>query len=87
MIANRIVSTMHNNSLAGGKAMNIVNMHLALKSQREHICPHCRKTAKLIADIEEQEPRRNKEGNLQYYCPSCDTKFSVDRRGNIEIIR
>jgi uncharacterized Zn-finger protein len=74
-------------SPAGGKIMNVVNIHLALKSQREHICPHCKKVAKLITDLDEQEPYRNKEGNLQYYCPSCNTRFSVDQHDHTAIIQ
>lgn len=66
--------------------MNIVNIHLALKIQKEHSCPKCSKVARLIADIEEQKPRRDKEGNLQYYCLSCHTKFLVNRHGRTTII-
>lgn len=67
--------------------MNIVYIHLALKSQKEHSCPNCRETARLIADIDEREPRRDKKGDLQYYCLSCHTQFSVDRHGHTTIIR
>lgn len=66
--------------------MNIINMHLALKIPKEYICPNCGKKARLIANIEEQKPRRNKKGDLQYYCLSCHTKFSVDSDGNTTII-
>jgi DNA-directed RNA polymerase subunit RPC12/RpoP len=66
--------------------MNIVNIYLSPKRQKEHNCPRCSKVARLIADIEEHEPRRDKRGNLQYYCLSCHTKFSVDRHGRTTII-
>lgn len=66
--------------------MNIVNIHLALEIRKERTCPYCRGKARLIANIEEQKPRRNKKGDLQYYCLSCHTKFSVDDNGNTTII-
>jgi DNA-directed RNA polymerase subunit RPC12/RpoP len=67
--------------------MNIVNIHLALNNQKEHSCPNCSKVARLIADIDERKPRRDKKGDLQYYCLSCHTQFSVDRHGRTSIIR
>jgi DNA-directed RNA polymerase subunit RPC12/RpoP len=67
--------------------MNIVHIHVALKSQKEHSCPRCSKVARLITDIDEREPRRDEKGNLQYYCISCHTTFSVDRHGHTIIIR
>lgn len=66
--------------------MNIVNLHLALKIQKEYPCPCCGEKARLIANIEEKKPHRNKKGDLQYYCLSCHTKFSVDSNGNTTII-
>jgi hypothetical protein len=67
--------------------MNTVNLYLSLKSQKEHSCPKCSKVARLVADIDEQEPRRNKKGDLQYYCLLCHTQFSVARHGHTTIIR
>jgi hypothetical protein len=63
------------------KAMNIGHIHVALKSQKEHNCPRCKEVARLIANIEEQEPCRDKKGNLQYYCLSCHTRFSIKDAG------
>jgi hypothetical protein len=47
-----------------------------------HVCP-LGHTAKIIVDIDTGEPVRDADGNLQYYCRICGTKFSVDADGHI----
>ena len=46
-------------------------------------CPNEGAQAILIVDVEtEEEPLRDAQGYLQYYCPLCHTVTSVDTHGN-----
>lgn len=47
-------------------------------------CPVEGTQAILLADIErEEEPLRDAQGHLQYYCPTCHCITSVDKDRNV----
>jgi hypothetical protein len=53
------------------------------RSMKYHSCPRCSNQARLLMDINEKEPQRDKKQNLLYYCTKCNHPFAVDANGQI----
>lgn len=54
-----------------------------LTEKKWHVCPSGHEDGALIVNIEENKPKRDEVGHLQYRCLTCNITFSVDENGRI----